>query len=373
MTETSALIQYDLACRALAQAKSVDEVKDIRDKSDAMRHYAKQAKNKELEIDAAEIRIRAEIRLGEMLLEQKETEGMAKGGQPYQSTGSRKEPVATPTLADVGIDKKLSMRSQKLAAIPKETRAVMMAQWRERVNRENERVTVNLLNEQARRDKDERQGAQQDASIHYLHQNGAFIQDFDAIVNRVQSGLQEPYGCIYADPPWAYQNQGTRASTDNHYETMSVDELIKLPVGEVAADRSHLHLWTTTAFLSEGLRLLAAWGFEHKGMFVWVKPQMGIGNYWRNAHEFLLLGVRGGQTALDRSLRSWVESPREEHSAKPEIVRELVQKLSPGPYLELFGREFVDGWTVFGNECRSHTNVNGAVHGNNWQQSELSI
>jgi hypothetical protein len=73
MTETSALIQYDLACRALAQARSVDEVKDIRNKSDAMRHYARQAKNKDLEIQAAEIRILAERRLGQMLREQKLT------------------------------------------------------------------------------------------------------------------------------------------------------------------------------------------------------------------------------------------------------------------------------------------------------------
>jgi N6-adenosine-specific RNA methylase IME4 len=353
MTETSALIQYDLACRALAQARSVDEVKDIRDKSDAMRIYARQAKNKDLEIDAAEIRIRAERRLGGMLLEQKDTVGLANGGDAMRARFLEGTEVK-PTLADVGIDKKLSMRSQKVASIPDETFESMMGEWRERVSRENERVTVNLLNEQSRRDKDERQGEQQTASIHYLHRKGVYETDFDAIVNRVQSGLQEPYGCIYADPPWAYENQATRASTDNHYVTMSVDELMKLPVGEVAAERSHLHLWTTNAFLFECPRIFEAWGFEFKSSFIWVKPQMGMGNYWRNAHEFLLLAVRGGQTALDRSQRSWQEAQRKAHSAKPESVRSLVQKLSPGPYLELFGREFVDGWTVFGNECRNH-------------------
>jgi hypothetical protein len=107
-----------------------------------MRHYARQAKNKDLEMHATEIRIRAEQRLGEMLREQKETEGMAKGGQPYQSTGTRKLPVeAHPTLADVGIDKNLSSRAQKLAAIPEETFEAMMGEWRERVSRENARGT----------------------------------------------------------------------------------------------------------------------------------------------------------------------------------------------------------------------------------------
>ena len=134
MTETSALIQYDIACQALAKARSVDEVKDIRDKSDAMRHYARQAKNKDLEIDAAEIRIRAERRLGAMLLEQKETVGMAKGGTPYRSTCSATEQVENPpTLTDVGIDRKLSMRAQKVASIPEATFEGMMGEWRERV------------------------------------------------------------------------------------------------------------------------------------------------------------------------------------------------------------------------------------------------
>jgi hypothetical protein len=136
LSESSALIQYDVACQALAKARSVDEVKDIRDKSDAMRHYARQAKNKDLEIDAAEIRIRAERRLGEMLLEQKESDGFntgAKGIGPIAVPQENRNP--NPTLVDVGIDKKLSMRSQKVAALPEETFEGMMGEWRERVNR----------------------------------------------------------------------------------------------------------------------------------------------------------------------------------------------------------------------------------------------
>lgn len=161
----------------------------------------------------------------------------------------------------------------------------------------------------------------------------------------------QQFGCIYADPPWQYGNQSTRAATDNHYGTLSVDELCDWPVEQCAADDAHLHLWTTNAFLFDAKRVMDAWGFEYRSVFVWVKPQMGIGNYWRVSHEFLLLGIRGNAKRFaDRSLRSWAEFDRTRHSSKPEEVRGFVESASPGPYLELFGRKPVSGWTVLGNQ-----------------------
>lgn len=165
----------------------------------------------------------------------------------------------------------------------------------------------------------------------------------------VASGQQ--FGCIYADPPWLYDNQGTRAATGNHYGGMTVDELCALPVRELAADDAHLHLWTTNAFLRDSFRIIDAWGFEFRSSFVWVKPQIGIGNYWRNSHEFLLTAIRGDAKRFnDRSLRSWVEVDRGAHSAKPEQVRAMLERASPGPRLEMFGRQVADGWTVWGNQ-----------------------
>jgi N6-adenosine-specific RNA methylase IME4 len=161
------------------------------------------------------------------------------------------------------------------------------------------------------------------------------------------------FGTIYADPPWRYGNQATRASTDNHYETMSVEEIAELPVAELADEKCHLWLWTTNAFLFECPKLFDAWGFEFKSSYVWVKSQMGIGNYLRNAHEFLLLAVKGGLTGAARDVRSWGEFPRGSHSAKPERVRShVIERVSPGPRLELFGRAKIDGWTVWGNQIR---------------------
>jgi len=179
--------------------------------------------------------------------------------------------------------------------------------------------------------------------------NPKTVEQMDGFITDL-SQAKGTFGCIYADPPWKYDNQGTRSSTNNHYSTMTVDDLCALPVAQLSADKCHLHLWTTNAFLFECPKIFAAWGFEFKSSFVWVKPQMGIGNYWRNSHEIMLLAVKGGLTAQDKGLMSWMQCGRGRHSSKPDEIRSLIERLSPGPRLELFGRRKVDGWVVFGNE-----------------------
>ena len=172
------------------------------------------------------------------------------------------------------------------------------------------------------------------------------VKDLHTLVER-----GDTFGTIYADPPWSYDNQGTRAATGNHYGTMTVDEIATLPVKQLGAERSHLWLWTTNAFLFDCPRLFAAWGYEFKSSYVWVKTQMGIGNYLRNAHEFLLLAVRGGLTAEARDVMSWGAFDRRKHSAKPERIRiDVIERISPGPRLELFGRRLVQDWKVWGNQ-----------------------
>ena len=162
----------------------------------------------------------------------------------------------------------------------------------------------------------------------------------------------ERFRCIYADPPWAYENTACRGAAAKHYRTMSLGEVCELPVRELADNEAHLHLWTTSSFLFEAKRVIDAWGFQYKSSFVWCKPVMGCGNYWRLAHEFLLLGVRGRLAFGDRSLRSWTEAARTSHSTKPDKIRELVERASPGPRLELFSRRTSPGWTVFGSSIQ---------------------
>lgn len=171
------------------------------------------------------------------------------------------------------------------------------------------------------------------------------VQDLQTLIDRDMK-----FGTIYADPPWLYGNQGTRAATGNHYGGLSVQDIASLPVEALAADNAHLHLWTTNAFLFECKAIMEAWGFEYKSCLVWVKPQMGIGNYWRVSHEFLLLGIRGTCPFMNRSQMSWIQEPRTRHSNKPEAVRGRIEKVSPGPRLELFGRRIAPGWVVWGNQ-----------------------
>lgn len=147
MNAHAPLVHYNAACMALAAAKSTDEVKDWRDKAEAMRAYAHQSKNRQLEIDAAEIRIRAERRLGELLIEQKATVGLNSGGRPAKETPPHREGVwdESPALADIGVSYKLSSHAQKVAAIPEAEFEGIVGQWRDTLETENERVTTNII------------------------------------------------------------------------------------------------------------------------------------------------------------------------------------------------------------------------------------
>lgn len=158
------------------------------------------------------------------------------------------------------------------------------------------------------------------------------------------------FSTLYVDPPWAYGNDGLRGCASDHYSTMSVEHLCALPVKDLAAENSHLHLWTTTHFYVEAVRVMEAWGFRHVSDHVWTKPRMGTGQYWRTAHEYLLLGVRGSLPFGDHAQISWLQIDRGEHSAKPEEIRTKIELVSPPPYLELFARKSVEGWTCWGDQ-----------------------
>jgi len=172
----------------------------------------------------------------------------------------------------------------------------------------------------------------------------------DDLQELIVSGVR--FGTIYADPPWRYSNTASRGAAANHYDTMTVDQICGLPVRELVADDAHLHLWTTNAFLFDAPRVMEAWGFTHQSEMVWVKPQMGLGNYWRVSHEFLLMGIRGDAPFRGEPQRSWIMHDRLKHSAKPEAFRKAVERVSPGPCLELFARVAAPGWSAWGNEVR---------------------
>jgi len=170
------------------------------------------------------------------------------------------------------------------------------------------------------------------------------------LASLIKDGLQ--FRTVLADPPWRYQNTASRAAAENHYKTMDLNAICEEPVDQLTAEHAHLHLWTTNAFLESAFHVMRSWGFEFKSCLVWIKPVIGLGNYWRVSHEFLLFGVKGRLRFRRNDLPSWLVAPRTRHSRKPFQFRELIEAVSPGPYLELYGREEQPNtdWTVYGNE-----------------------
>lgn len=160
-----------------------------------------------------------------------------------------------------------------------------------------------------------------------------------------------------ADPPWRYGNTSTRGAAEDHYPTMTLADLQDLPVTDWAKEESHLYLWTTNGFLREAFSVMDAWGFTYKTTLVWVKPQMGMGNYFRSSTEYVLFGVRGGLQTLVRDQLNWFTAARGRHSAKPGAFYDIVERSSPGPWLEMFARVQRLGWETWGNEALEHVVV----------------
>jgi N6-adenosine-specific RNA methylase IME4 len=166
------------------------------------------------------------------------------------------------------------------------------------------------------------------------------------------------YGVIYADPPWRFtpysDETGMDRAADNHYPTMNVDQIIQLAVP--AADDCVLFLWSTVPMLVEALAVLGAWGFSYKSHFVWIKDKPGTGFWTRNQHELLLIGTKGKipAPAHGEQFASALTAPRLAHSAKPFKFREMIEEMFPTlPRIELFAREQLSGWDVWGNEVTS--------------------
>jgi len=179
----------------------------------------------------------------------------------------------------------------------------------------------------------------------------------------LQSLNGQKFGTMLVDPPWRFSNRTGKMAPEHkrlaRYETMSIDEICAMPVGTNAADQSHLYLWVPNALLSWGLRVMDAWGFTYKTNIVWYKIRKdggpdgrGVGFYFRNVTELVLFGVRGGlrtKTAGRRQTNILVQQKRE-HSRKPDDLYTIIERCSPGPYLELFARHQRPGWTQWGNE-----------------------
>jgi N6-adenosine-specific RNA methylase IME4 len=165
------------------------------------------------------------------------------------------------------------------------------------------------------------------------------------------------YRTIVADPPWRYIGQSTSRATAP-YDTMTLGELVALPVMDYVDDDCHLWLWTTNAFMEDAHRLQRAWGFKPVTIVTWCKPGPGVGYYVRNNTEHLLLGSRGRPAVPEhKPLASWYQWPRAAHSEKPAHAYDLIEQVSQPPFLELFARSQRLGWESWGNEALCHIDL----------------
>lgn len=171
------------------------------------------------------------------------------------------------------------------------------------------------------------------------------------------------YGTILADPPWQFANRTGKMAPEhrrlNRYSTMTLQEILELPVSQVALPKSHLYLWVPNALILEGLEVMKRWGFTYKTNLVWYKTRKdggpdgrGVGFYFRNVTELLLFGVRGSirTAAPGRTQVNIISTRKREHSRKPDEQYNVIESCSPGPYLEMFARHPREGWSQWGNE-----------------------
>ncbi len=166
---------------------------------------------------------------------------------------------------------------------------------------------------------------------------------------------------ILADPPWDIQQKG-RLGAASHYDLMPLSRILAMPVGDLAEEHAHVWLWVTNATLRAGYDVMETWGFTPRSPLTWVKPRLGLGNYLRNATEHLILGTRGDAPVRYRAQPTWLFAPLQEHSHKPEEQYAVIERVSDGPFLELFARRrppSTADWSVWGNQVTSDISIPG--------------
>jgi N6-adenosine-specific RNA methylase IME4 len=334
--ESKALIKLGDATRMLAEVRDAPSAKRLMDMAGAAMVYARKMQlGDEAVTYATGVRFAAKCKLGECLADMPD----AKRGPKPEIPSDKKGNSSVATLKDLGISEKLSHESQRVAALPEETRqAIIRGEIKE---------------------------------SHALRQ-----QKRSTVSERVAALPAGKFRVIYADPPWKYgderaglEKEGTAAAAQ--YPTMKTEDICDFAdehgrhVSDLAAQDAVLFMWATFPLLEDGLQVIDEWGFEYKTAFVWDKQRSNIGNYHDARAELLMIGVKGScPIEIDTRLKQVQSIARGKHSAKPEEFRTLIETLYPSaildkpPYraIELFRRgKAPKGWMIWGNEAEAST------------------
>lgn len=331
------LAQYERARAALAEATSINEVLPILDEVEHVKLYARQIADRELLADASAFQMKAERRLGIVISAAKEA-GHFRQGRQVKSTNPEH---LRATLEEVGVDRKLSSRSQRAASISERAFDAMIERTRASILAGKATVIDQAANTEEKKTR---------------------RQNRERVLGECQSALpNKQYGVILADPEWRFEvysrDTGMDRSADNHYPTSATDAICARPVGDIAANDCVLFLWATVPMLPDALRVMQAWGFTYKSHCIWKKDRAGTGYWFRNAHELLLVGTRGDipAPAMGTQYVSAIEAPLGEHSAKPDIFFTMIESYFPTlPKIELNRRGPPrPGWDAWGNEAEA--------------------
>lgn len=322
---------FERARQALAEARTLDEVKHIRDQAQAIQAYLHQQRaGLEMQNNAADVKLRAERRLGEMLAATPKHEG----GRP--AANYTHDGLGSPqTLKDLGIDDHQSHRWQQVAKLPEADFERLIA---------------------------ERKAEQAELTSAYILQAARALFRDGIVTPPLPVGV---FDVIYADPPWQYDNQiESWGPTSLHYPTMPLHEIKAMALENKVPSAEHatLFLWSTNPFLEDALEVVQEWGFEYKTNIVWVKRHLtrpGSGFYVRGRHELLFICTKGNHVPDQRGkepIGSVLEADVEEHSQKPEAVYQIIESLYPNAKrLELFARRERPGWTPWALGAASWT------------------
>ncbi len=205
------------------------------------------------------------------------------------------------------------------------------------------------------------------------------------VADDFRAAVHGKYATILADPPWRFSNRTCKMAPEHRrlsrYGTLTLEEIAALPVAETAEARSHLYLWVPNALILEGLDVMRRWGFTYKTNLVWHKVRKdggpdgrGVGFYFRNVTELVLFGVRGSMRTLAPGRRqvNFLKTQKREHSRKPDEFYDIIERCSPGPYLEMFARSARPGWVSWGNEVNASSGSGAAAKGRSARQNHRS-
>jgi N6-adenosine-specific RNA methylase IME4 len=358
-TETGELIAADDAeikvmalleegWKALANARSIQEMSLLRDHSSiAKRFLKKRGMSLEAQNEAAKLHLGASLRMGDWFRNsQVKTYGARGTGSNQYQKEVESQNTTSPTYTDLGVDKRDAFRLQRLWDWEQETQGASRAVQELLGSEKPLELSVQKLETKAVQYYKRETRIQRIAEI---SQGNTDLSEEAALDGKT-------WPVIYADPPWRYDHQVTdNRAIENQYPTMSIDEICALPISEIASPDAIIFLWATSPKLAQAFLVIQAWGFEYVTCAIWDKIRMGQGYYFRQQHELLLVAKRGNiPVPLPAARPSWsiYQEQRTEHSAKPAKFAEVIEAMYPDlPKIELFCRSPREGWAVWGNQA----------------------